>query len=647
MKMDWLSIILLACIVCGSATSEDNEVTSTMGTTITKVTTKDTTTTEGELRDTSTTEGELRDTTTTEGTTKEATTTEGRTKDTTADTTKGEPIEITTTKGTTKESTTETTTTEGTTKETTTTEGTTKETTTTEGTDSDTITTSVTTIITEGETIATTGEITSGDMREIFTGVSMTTESIPGEVSNADTMTEGTTIKLSIPVMSTSSGLEFSTNSPSQTASDLAIPLAFSVDNNIQETQSGTSISGNTYSENIEISIAYSQEHDNSHPDTLVYSTKDLDSLSVDPAVANEIFSESTPQSETTVVIPEDLTMESMSDLMSHSTQVKLGSPKIVTKNPLLDDFESKTETMNTSIPSNAGINGVTFPSTVSSDESTSVMLSNSVDDVDSPMLEAMKPSTEIPLVSTKQDISMLDTSVPSDSTLDQSLTGATIPVASTVLPVTSTDIPVDLTSSSNSPTFDSAQSTSFSSSMVASTETTMGSVKSSTSYPMGDDLNTVNPVDSKVGNNKILIDQSLDPISTTEDTFVTEFISTAESLTESSNAAPMSLDTVLAEASSEFDSKLSDSTPTADPAWSSILKKNSHLKEAHENIAEFLHAHTSPLLNKLDESRNFDQRRDKKSTDFTNNQQSNYQEHFDFYRSVSDSLTSLEKRLG
>jgi len=641
MKMDWLSIILLACIVCGSATSEDNEVTSTMGTTITKVTTKDTTTTEGELRDTSTTEGELRDTTTTEGTTKEATTTEGRTKDTTADTTKGEPIEITTTKGTTKESTTETTTTEGTTKETTTTEGTTKETTTTEGTDSDTITTSVTTIITEGETIATTGEITSGDMREIFTGVSMTTESIPGEVSNADTMTEGTTIKLSIPVMSTSSGLEFSTNSPSQTASDLAIPLAFSVDNNIQETQSGTSISGNTYSENIEISIAYSQEHDNSHPDTLVYSTKDLDSLSVDPAVANEIFSESTPQSETTVVIPEDLTMESMSDLMSHSTQVKLSSPKIVTKNPSLDDFESKAETMSSSIPSNAGINSVTIPSTVSSDELTSGMLSNSVDDVDSPMLEAMKPSTEIPLVSTKQDISMLDTSAPSLSTLGQtSPTGATIPVAST-------DIPVDLTSFSNSSTFDSSQSTSFSSSMVASTETTMGSVKSSTSYPMGDDLNTVNPVDSKVGNNKILIDQSLDPISTTEDTFVTEFISTAESLTESSNAAPMSLDTVLAEASSEFDSKLSDSTPTADPAWSSILKKNSHLKEAHENIAEFLHAHTSPLLNKLDESRNFDQRRDKKSTDFTNNQQSNYQEHFDFYRSVSDSLTSLEKRLG
>jgi len=642
MKMDWISILLLACIVCGSATSEDNEVTSTMGTTITKVTTKDTTTTEGELRDTTTTEGELRDTTTTEGTTKEATTTEGRTKDTTADTTKGEPIEITTTKGTTKESTTETTTTEGTTKETTTTEGTTKETTTTEGTDSDTITTSVTTIITEGETNATTG-----DMREIFTGVSMTTESIPGEVSNADTMTEGTTIKLSIPVMSTSSGLEFSTNSPSQTASDLAIPLAFSVDNNIQETQYGTSISGNTYPENIEISIAYSQEHDNSHPDTLVYSTKDLDSLSVDPAVANKIFSESTPQSETTVVIPEDLTMESMSDLMSHSTQVKLSSPKIVTKNPSLDDFESKAETMSSSIPSNAGINSVTIPSTVSSDELTSGMLSNSVDDVDSPMLEAMKPSTEIPLVSTKQDISMLDTSVPSASTLDQSLTRVTIPVASTVLPVTSTDIPVDLTSSSNSPTFDSAQSTSFSSSMVASTETTMGSVKSSTSHPMGDDFNTVNPVDSKVGNNKILIDQSLDPISTTEDTFVTEFISTAESLTESSNAAPMSLDTVLAEASSEFDSKLSDSTPTADPAWSSILKKNSHLKEAHENIAEFLHAHTSPLLNKLDESRNFDQRRDKKSTDFTNNQQSNYQEHFDFYRSVSDSLTSLEKRLG
>merc|ERR1719219_2210731 len=228
-----------------------------------------------------------------------------------------------------------------------------------------------------------------------------------------------------------------------------------------------------------------------------------------------------------------------MSDLMSHSTQVKLDSTKIVTKKPLLNDFDSETETMSSSISSIAGINSVTIPATVSSDESTSGMFSNAVDDVDSPMLEAMKPSTEIPLKSTQQNVSMLDTSAPSLSTLGQtSSTGATFPVASTALPVASTDIPVDLTSYSNSPSSDPVQSTSFSSSMVDSTETTLGSVKSSTLYPMGDNLNTVHPVESIVGNDKILIDESLDPISTTEDTF----ISTAESLTDSSNAAPKSL---------------------------------------------------------------------------------------------------------
>merc|ERR1719219_3134636 len=200
-----------------------------------------------------------------------------------------------------------------------------------------------------------------------------------------------------------------------------------------------------------------------------------------------------------------------MSDLMSHSTQVKLDSTKIVTKKPLLNDFDSETETMSSSISSIAGINSVTIPATVSSDESTSGMFSNAVDDVDSPMLEAMKPSTEIPLKSTQQNVSMLDTSAPSLSTLGQtSSTGTTFPVAST-------DIPVDLTSYSNSPSSDPVQSTSFSSSMVDSTETTLGSVKSSTLYPMGDNLNTVHPVESIVGNDKILIDESLDPISTTE----------------------------------------------------------------------------------------------------------------------------------
>jgi len=748
MKMDWLSVILLACIVCGRATSEDNEFTSTMMTTITEGTTKDSTLTEGEPRDT----------TTTEVTTKEATTTEGITKETTAETTttEGTTKETTTTEGTTKETTTETTTTEGITEETqgttkkatkeittvegatktTTTEGTTKETTTTEGYASDTTTTMVT--ITEMETIATTGEITTGDItKEILTGVPMTTESNPVEVSNADTLTEGTTIKLSIPVTPTSSGLGFSTDSPSQTASDLVIPLAFSVDNitfhkendewnnptdtveqnasqsstivasdllddnlksvtipstesfeattladlvapislssnDIRETQSGTSISGNANLENIEISISYSQEHDNSLPDTLLYSTKDLDSLSVDPAVANEIFSASTPnvplQSETTVAIPEDLTMESMSNLMAHSTQVQSDSTKIVTKNLTLDELDSVA--ISTSIPSNAGVDGIAIPSIVSSDESTSTMFSNSLDNVDSPMLEAMKPSTEIPLVSMQQDVSMLDTSVPSVPTIPVASTvipvastaipvastaipvastaipvaSTAIPVASTDIPVASKDIPVDLTSYSNSPT-DSVQSTSFSSSMVGSTETT--SLKSSTSFPMEDNLNTVHPVDSIVGNNEILIDQSLDTISTTEDTFETAFISTTESLRDSSNVALMNLETELAESSSQFNSKLSESTPTADPTGSPILKIKSHLEVAHENIAKFLHSHTSPLLNKLEESQNFDIRRDKKSTDFTNNQQSNYQEHFDFYRSVSDSLTSLEKRLG
>merc|ERR1712168_963760 len=507
-----------ACIVCGRATSEDNEFTSTMMTTITDGTTKDSTLTEGEPRDTTTTEGITKETTeettTTEGTTKETTTTEGTTKETTTETT--------TTEGTTKETTTETTTTEGITEETqgttkkatkeitavegatktTTTEGTTKETTTTEGYASDT-TTIVT--ITEMETIATTGEITTGDItKDILTGVPMTTESNPVEVSNADTLTEGTTIKLSIPVTPTSSGLGFSTDSPSQTASDLVIPLAFSVDNitfhkendewnnptdtveqnasqsttivasdllddnlksvtipstesfeattladlvapislssnDIRETQSGTSISGNANLENIEISISYSQEHGNSLPDTLLYSTKDLDSLSVDPAVANEIFSASTPnvplQSETTVAIPEDLTMESMSNLMAHSKQVQSDSTKIVTKNLTLDELDSVA--ISTSIPSNAGVDGITIPSIVSSDESTSTMFSNSLDNVDSPMLEAMKPSTEIPLESMQQDISMLDTSVPSVPSVP------TIPVASTVIPVASTAIPV------------------------------------------------------------------------------------------------------------------------------------------------------------------------------------------------------------
>jgi len=768
MKMDWLSVILLACIVCGRATSEDNEFTSTMMTTITDGTTKDSTLTEGEPRDTTTTEVTTKEatttegitketteeTTTTEGTTKETTTTEGKTKETT--TTEGTTTETTTTEGTTKETTTETTTTEGITEETqgttkkatkeittvegatktTTTEGTTKETTTTEGYASDT-TTIVT--ITEMETIATTGEITTGDItKEILTGVPMTTESNPVEVSNADTLTEGTTIKLSIPVTPTSSGLGFSTDSPSQTASDLVIPLAFSVDNitfhkendewnnptdtveqnasqsttivasdllsvtipstesfeattladlvapislssnDIRETQSGTSISGNANLENIEISISYSQEHGNSLPDTLLYSTKDLDSLSVDPAVANEIFSASTPnvplQSETTVAIPEDLTMESMSNLMAHSKQVQSDSTKIVTKNLTLDELDSVA--ISTSIPSNAGVDGITIPSIVSSDESTSTMFSNSLDNVDSPMLEAMKPSTEIPLVSMQQDISMLDTSVPSVPSVPTIPVASTvipvastaipvastaipvastaipvastaIPVASTAIPVASKDIPVDLTSYSNSPT-DSVQSTSFSSSMVGSTETT--SLKSSTSFPMEDNLNTVHPVDSIVGNNESLIDQSLDTISTTEDTFETAFISTTESLKDSSNVAIMNLETELAESSSQFNSKLSESTPTADPTESPILKIKSHLaplEVAHENIAKFLHSHTSPLLNKLEESQNFDIRRDKKSTDFTNNQQSNYQEHFDFYRSVSDSLTSLEKRLG
>merc|ERR1711931_484798 len=105
-----------------------------------------------------------------------------------------------------------------------------------------------------------------------------------------------------------------------------------------------------------------------------------------------------------------------------------------------------------------------------------------------------------------QQDISMLDTSVPSVPSVP------TIPVASTAIPVASKDIPVDLTSYSNSPT-DSVQSTSFSSSMVGSTETT--SLKSSISFPMEDNLNTVHPVDSIVGNNESLIDQSLDTIST------------------------------------------------------------------------------------------------------------------------------------
>merc|ERR1712168_603972 len=330
---------------------------------------------------------------------------------------------------------------------------------------------------------------------------------------------------------------------------------------------------------------------------------------------------------------------------MAHSTQVQSDSTKIVTKNPTWDESDSEAVAISTSIPSNAGVDGVTMPSIVSSDESTSTMLSNSLDNVDSPMLEAMKPSTEILLVSMPQDVSMLDTSVPSVSTIPVASTA--IPVTSTAIPVASTDIPVDLTSYSNSPT-DSVQPTSFSSSMVGSTETT--SLKSSTSFPMEDNLNTVHPVDSIVGNNESLIDQSLDTISTTEDTFETAFISTTESLKDSSNVAIMNLETELAESSSQFNSKLSESTPTADPTESPILKIKSPLaplEVAHENIAKFLHSHTSPLLNKLEESQNFDIRRDKKSTDFTNNQQSNYQEHFDFYRSVSDSLTSLEKRLG